>query len=76
MDQEILNMQAERLASKIKHYLITMMGVTVDEAYEEEVYRALCMTLREEIMINWTATFHTHALLPLHGIHAGQNARQ
>ncbi len=59
MDQDILNMQAERLASKIKHYLITMMGITVDEAHEEEVYRALAMTLREEIMINWTATFHT-----------------
>jgi starch phosphorylase len=59
MDEDILNLQAERLASKIKHYLITMMGITVDEANDEECYRALSMTLREEIMINWTASFHT-----------------
>ncbi|MBS0648512.1 MAG: glycogen/starch/alpha-glucan family phosphorylase [Verrucomicrobia bacterium] len=59
MDDDILNMQAERLASKIKHYLITMMGITVDEANDEEFYRAFSLTLREEIMINWTATFHT-----------------
>lgn len=59
MDEELLNLQAEMLASKIKHYLITMMGITVDEANNEEFYRAFAMTLREEIMINWTATFHT-----------------
>ncbi len=59
MDQELLNLQAEMLASKIKHYLITMMGITVDEANNEEFYRAFAMTLREEIMINWTSTFHT-----------------
>jgi glycogen phosphorylase len=59
MDPDILNIQAEMLASKIKHYLITMMGITVDEANNEEFYRAFAMTLREEIMINWTSTFHT-----------------
>ena len=59
MDQDLLNIQAEMVASKIKHYLITMMGITVDEANNEEFYRAFAMTLREEIMINWTASFHT-----------------
>jgi len=52
--------QAESLIHKIKHYLITTMGVTVDEASNEEFYRAFALTLREEIMINWTATAHTY----------------
>lgn len=52
-------MQAESLAHKIKHYLITTMGVTLDEATSEEFYRAFALTLREEIMINWTACIHT-----------------
>lgn len=54
-----LEYQAEMLMHKIKHYLITTMGVTVDEANDEEFYRAFSLTLREEIMINWTATAHT-----------------
>lgn len=52
--------QAESLANKIKHYLITTMGVTLDEANPEEFYRAFALTLREEIMINWTACMHTY----------------
>ena len=52
--------QAESLAHKIKHYLITTMGVTLDEANPEEFYRAFALTLREEIMINWTASTHTY----------------
>lgn len=52
--------QAESLAHKIKHYLITTMGVTLDEATPEEFYRACALTLREEIMINWTASNHTY----------------
>lgn len=59
MDEQLLDIQAERLASKVKHYLITMMGITVAEANDEEFYRAFCLTIREEIMINWTATKHT-----------------
>src|SRR5579872_3226878 len=55
-----LEYQAEMLVHKIKHYLITMMGVTVDEANQEEFYRAFSLTFREEIMINWTATAHTY----------------
>jgi len=59
MEDSSLTAQAESLASKIKHYLITTMGITVDEANDEEFYRAFSLTLREEIMINWTATLHT-----------------
>ena len=31
-----LEMQAEMLVHKIKHYLITTMGVTIDEANDDE----------------------------------------
>lgn len=58
--EERLEFQAESLQHKIKHYLITTMGVTLDEASPEEFYRAFALTLREEIMINWTATAHTY----------------
>ena len=53
-------MQAEMLVNKIKHYLITTMGVTAEEANPEEFYRAFAYTIREEIMINWTASMHTY----------------
>lgn len=55
-----LEEQAESLKHKIKHYLITTMGVTLDEANPEEFYRAFALTLREEMMINWTATTHSY----------------
>lgn len=54
-----LEQQAEMLVHKIKHYLITTMGVTLEEANDDEFYRAFSLTLREEIMVNWTATAHT-----------------
>jgi starch phosphorylase len=59
MDAPDLNFQAELLSQKVKHYLITTMGVTTDEASYLQFYHALALTLREEIMINWTATSHT-----------------
>ena len=52
-------LQAESLVQKVKHYLITTMGVTIEEANDEELFRAFSLTLREEVMINWTATIHT-----------------
>jgi starch phosphorylase len=55
-----LEVQSERLVQKIHHYLITMMGVTAQEADPEEFYRACALTLREELMINWTATLKTY----------------
>jgi len=58
-DELEIQVQADSLAYKVKHYLITTMGVTIEEANDEELFRALALTLREEIMINWTATIHT-----------------
>lgn len=51
--------QAEMLAAKIKHYLITIMGRVSEEANPDEFYQALCYTLREEIMINWLSSSRT-----------------
>lgn len=50
---------AEILAQKIRHLIITTSGRTADEATTEDFYRALCSSLREEIMVNWTAANHT-----------------
>lgn len=54
-----LEEQSESVINKIRHYLITTMGRTADNASNEEFYRAFSYALREEIMINWTATRHT-----------------
>lgn len=54
-----LEQQSENLIAKIKHYLITTMGRSADEANIDEFYRALCYALREEIMINWLASSRT-----------------
>jgi starch phosphorylase len=54
-----LDYQAEMLASKIKHYLITTMGRVSEEAHSDEFYRAFSYALREEIMINWLASART-----------------
>ncbi|NGX37374.1 MAG: Maltodextrin phosphorylase, partial [Chlamydiae bacterium] len=58
-DGSNLDAQADSLVYKVKHYLITTMGVTLEEANDEAVFRAFSLTLREEIMINWTASIHT-----------------
>lgn len=55
-----IEMQAESLARKMKHYLITTMGVTLEEANPEEFYRSFALTLREEMMISWTACTQTY----------------
>ncbi len=52
--------QADVLVTKVKHYLLTTMGTSFDVANSEEFYRALCLALREEIMINWLATEKTY----------------
>jgi starch phosphorylase len=53
------NAAADILAQKIRHQVITTCGRTVEEASREEFYQALSSCLREEVMINWTATNHT-----------------
>lgn len=54
-----IDVQAEMLLAKAKHYLITMMGRSSDNAHPDELYRALSYALREEIMINWGAAAKT-----------------
>lgn len=44
---------------KVKSYLITMLGRTLEEATTEEYFRALAYAIREETMINWLATVRT-----------------
>ena len=56
-----LDYQVDMLVAKVKHYLITMMGHVADEANADEMYRAFCYALREEIMINWLASTRTIA---------------
>ena len=55
------DIQSDIIIQKIKHYLITTMGRTLDEATDVEFYRAMCWSLREEILINWAACNHTFA---------------
>lgn len=63
------DVQADMLLSKVKHYLITIMGRTIENAHTDEIYRALAFALREEIMINWAAaaaTFKEHRVRTLY----------
>ncbi len=55
-----LDHKVKRFSQQIKHYLITMMGKTVEEATDEEFYRAFSWVLREEVMVHWAATTHSH----------------
>lgn len=54
-----INEQADILAQKIKHLMITQSGHTLATATMEEFYQAFCLALREEIMINSIATIDT-----------------
>ncbi|OJU81991.1 MAG: glycogen phosphorylase [Chlamydia sp. 32-24] len=54
-----MNDKIAMLVAKIKHYLITSMGKMVEDANNDEIYRALSYALREEIVINWLASFRT-----------------
>ena len=54
-----LETQATILVQKMRRYLITEIGKTMDQASDEDIYRALVNALRESIMIHWTATNQT-----------------
>lgn len=56
-----LDHKSEMLVGKIRHYLITTMGRTSEEANADEFYRAFSYALREEVMIQWLATAQTQA---------------
>ena len=53
-----MELQANVIAQKVRYYLITKIGKFVDEANDEEFYRALCAAFRDEIMVNWIAINH------------------
>jgi len=51
---------ADILIKKTKHFLITKTGKLEKEASSKEFYEAFCSALKEEIMINWTATLKNY----------------
>src|SRR3990167_4849942 len=51
--------QADVLAQKVKHLIITTSGHTTQDATIEEFYQAFCSALREEVMIHWSSTLKT-----------------
>lgn len=59
MDHIDIEEQANKLVHSVKHNLISMMGVTLETAQPEEFFRALSLSLRDQVMINWTATMQT-----------------
>lgn len=59
--ETFLEYQADMMVAKIKHYLITTIGRTSDQANDMEFYRAFAFAIREEVMINWLATAQTIA---------------
>ena len=48
--------RSELLVRKIRHYLISNFGRVLEEASSDEFYRAFCLSIREQIMINWEST--------------------
>lgn len=54
-----INNQADILAQKIRHLIITTSGHSAVDASIEEFYQAFCLALREEIVINSAATIAT-----------------
>lgn len=61
MDPAQVDALAENLMRKVKSYLISTIGRTVEDANSDEFYRALSYAIREETMINWMATARTIA---------------
>lgn len=56
---DLIEMQSDLLVGKIRHYLITTMGRTSEDAALEEFYRAFCHALSEEMMVNWLSCHRT-----------------
>ena len=55
-----LEERANLIVQRIRRYLITMIGVTAEEATSADFYRAFSMALREVIMMHWTARVHSY----------------
>ncbi len=60
MDATLFNAQVDKLVAKIKHYLITRQGKLFHQVSDEEIFDALSMSLREEVMINWSTAYNTY----------------
>ncbi len=60
MDPNLFNAQVDNLVAKIKHYLITRQGKLFHQVSDEEMFDALSMALREEVMINWSTSYNTY----------------
>ncbi len=55
-----MNRDLNNFKAKIKHFLISKIGKIEKDSNDMEFYIALGNVLKEEIMINWTATKHTY----------------
>jgi starch phosphorylase len=64
-----INQLADSLVAKLKSYLVTMLGRTLEEANPDEILRALVYAVREETMINWLATARTNEKLGVRKIY-------
>lgn len=54
-----LQEKATLLAERVKHYLVIQTDRLLEEASDYEIFQALLSTLREEIVVNWSATHRT-----------------
>lgn len=57
--KENIEEQAEIVAKKARHYLITTYGRHPKRAFAWEIFQVVSMALREFVMINWAATVRT-----------------
>ncbi|MFZ0565442.1 MAG: glycogen/starch/alpha-glucan family phosphorylase [Chlamydiales bacterium] len=57
--QPNLDAEAEIIAQKVRHYLITCMVRPPQQAYPWEIFQAVSLALREKIIVNWAATIAT-----------------
>lgn len=59
-ESNILSSACQLLAAKLKHYLITTIGKTLEEASPKDVYHAISLALREDVMLHWLATWRSY----------------
>ncbi|MCH9623857.1 MAG: Maltodextrin phosphorylase [Chlamydiia bacterium] len=57
-----IDLEAKMMAQQVKHHLISMMGRTLAEATDGEIYRALAFVLREQVMVHWAAAAHSFTI--------------
>lgn len=60
MDHQIFEERVNHLVSKVKHHLITQWGKMAEQVSDDIFYEAFSYAFREELMINWTASFRTY----------------